>query len=549
MLKWLISFVWPQKYKMLLAIFFGVISNFTVLLIPVIGTVGLLQLWLEPKTDFLPYFGAILLCGLIRGLARYAEQYLNHDLAFSLLAQVRQQIFSKVRTLQAQILVKKDSGDLLAALTSDVEALEVFFAHTLSPCAIYLVSLGLNFWCLAQFNLRAAWLVLLAQVVVGCGLPALSWWKNQHLGKNLQNNLAQLNQALIVSCDSLTDTKQYGLMSKQLTTLKHFGQKYNASHFKQIKLENLLAYVGEVILILTSVTILALGIEQQQAPTLVAVSTIFSLSCFGPALALNNLGAGLLAPLGSAKRLYALLKQTPSVTFKPTSALINPQVLQLTDVCFGYTSSKIILEQLNLQLQTGEIIGLGGKSGSGKTTLLNLLKRYYDPSSGKIAYEATDLKDLSEENLRKLQGIMQQDTFIFTGTIAQNIALAKPKATLAEIKQAAQKANLASFIAQLPDGYATLIGPNATKQLSDGQRQRLGLARLFLKDAPFWLLDEPTSRLDYLNEREIMQNLRQNTANKAVLLISHRATTLQNADVCYDIIECKIKRRIQNANC
>lgn len=542
MIRWMLSFIGPQKTKMALAIFFGVLSNLAVLLIPVLGAAGLYQLFSQPRADFMPYFWCILLCGILRGLARYCEQYLNHDLAFSLLAQVRQQIFYKVRQLQPSYLLKKDSGDLLAALTSDVEALEVFFAHTLSPCAIYLFSLGINFTILAQFNLIAAWWLLVAQLIIGCVLPALSWWKQRTLGEKLQHNLAQLNYTLMSSCDSLADTKQYHLEQQQLANLYKQGQKYNAVYFKQLKLESILGYLGELILITTSVGIMIQGIFTSQAGGVVLLSTVLALSSFGPALALNNLGASLLAPLGSAKRLYNLLQQAPQVTFVQTDNLVQAKTLQVKDVSFSYTKHQPILQDINFTLKQGQSLGLGGKSGSGKTTLLNLLKRYYDPITGVINYDQNELKTLSEQSLRNLQGIMQQKTFIFTGSIAQNIALAKPDATLAQIKQAAKQANLATFIDQLPDGYETQIGPNAARQLSDGQKQRLGLARLFLKDALFWLLDEPTSRLDYLNEQEIMQNIRQNTENKAVLIISHRQTTLQQAKICYDICERKLKR-------
>lgn len=550
MFRWLLQFIWPSRYKVLLAVCFGVISNLAVVLIPFLSALCVWQLALGDTTNLTRLICLILGCGVVRGFARYSEQYLNHDIAFSLLASLRAKLFAKVRRLQSSFLKTKDSGDLITSLTSDVEALEVFFAHTVSPVAIYLVSTVITtIWMSRLWGLGAI-ILLLGQLLVGIVLPYFSWHKHQQIGQSLQENLAQLNQVVMQQVQALADIKQYGLQKQMLTTLHKKGQALDVAQKQQLKQESLLVLRGEIILILTATSILGLGVYQQLDPAVVLLSTILSLSCFGPALALNNLGSALLAPLGSAKRLYQLSCQDEAVKFKQTGALATePQNLQAKQVTFGYHEKAAVLSDIDLTLTKAKMIGIGGKSGSGKSTLVNLLKRVYDPWSGSICFEQTDIKDLSEHNLRKYQGIMEQQTFIFAGTIAQNIALARPDASLEQIKLAATKANLAPLIESLPDKYQTQIGTPKTHQLSDGEKQRLGLARLFLKDAPFWILDEPTSRLDYLNEREIMQNVRQNTQDKAVLVISHRQTTLQNADVCYDISKHKLKRSSQDANC
>lgn len=527
---WLISFVKPLRGKMSLAILLGIISNLSVIAIPIIGTRELWRLFSGEATNAMNAMLLMIGCGLLRGVARYCEQYLNHDIAFRLLAYIREQVFAVLRKLGPARLTGKRSGELITAITSDVEALEVFFAHTISPTFIALGTTVVSVGYLWSYNWVLALILLGGQLLVGVVIPIVGYQKSKKIGDAYQSALAEMNQYVMENVESLQDIAQYDLGEQRLEQLEKSGKSLNKQYKGRLKQSTLLQIISEVVLVGTAVGILLLGNTLNLPAETVITSTVLSLSSFGSVLALSGLGNALLTTLASGRRLYELVQEEAVVSFEDSEQELSQfSGAKLKDVSFAYEGTDKVVNLLSLDIEQGTVLGIGGESGSGKSTLLKLLMRYWDPQTGTIQISDTKLTQISERSLHQLEGVMEQTTFIFEDTIANNISLRKESYSIQEIEAAAQQAALHEWIISLPDGYDTMIGGQA-RAVSDGERQRFGLARLFLHDAPFLLLDEPTSNLDYINEQEILNALSSEAAEKTVFLISHRATTLAFAD-------------------
>ncbi|ENM5071709.1 ABC transporter ATP-binding protein [Listeria monocytogenes] len=527
-IRWLVKFVKPLRGKMILAILLGIISNLSVILISLIGAYGVLAVILAQPLNPYKWLFVMVGCGVLRGVARYLEQYLNHDIAFRLLAIIRERIFSTLRKLGPARLSGKKSGDLITAITSDVEALEVFFAHTISPVFIALGTTIATVGFLGMYDTGLALILLLGQILVGVVLPMISYKRNKKIGTAYQTEFVGLNQAVMENIASLQDIFQFKLGEARLANLTDRGEKLNKQYQKRLRQGSELQILGEWVLIGTATLILVLGSFWQLPLETILIGTVLSLSSFGSVLALNALGTALLTTFASGKRLYALTEEKPVVTFNGQLELTDFESAELNKVCFSHDGKKAILNELSLDLPKGKWLGIGGESGSGKSTLVKLLMRYWDPD-GEVNLNNQPLPKITESSLHQLEGVMEQSTFLFEDTIGNNIRLGKKAATLDEVKVAARKAAIDKWIETLPEGYDTKIGGQA-RNLSDGERQRIGLARLFLHDAPLLLLDEPTSNLDYINEQAILNTLRSEIQDKTVLVISHRKTTLDLAE-------------------
>ncbi|EAD2806962.1 ABC transporter ATP-binding protein [Listeria monocytogenes] len=527
-IRWLLKFVKPLRGKMILAILLGIISNLSVILISLIGAYGILAVILAQPLNPYKWLFVMIGCGVLRGVARYLEQYLNHDIAFRLLAIIRERIFSTLRKLGPARLSGKKSGDLITAITSDVEALEVFFAHTISPVFIALGTTIATVGFLGMYDTGLAIILLLGQILVGVVLPMISYKRNKKIGTAYQTEFVGLNQAVMENIASLQDIFQFKLGEARLANLTDRGEKLNKQYQKRLRQGSELQILGEWVLIGTATLILVLGSFWQLPLETILIGTVLSLSSFGSVLALNALGTALLTTFASGKRLYALTEEKPVVTFNGPLELTDFESAELNKVCFSHDGKQAILSELSLDLPKGKWLGIGGESGSGKSTLVKLLMRYWD-SDGEVNLNNQPLPKITESSLHQLEGVMEQSTFLFEDTIGNNIRLGKKAATLDEVKKAARKAAIDKWIETLPEGYDTKIGGQA-RNLSDGERQRIGLARLFLHDAPLLLLDEPTSNLDYINEQAILNTLRSEIQDKTVLVISHRKTTLDLAE-------------------
>ncbi|MCD2253126.1 amino acid ABC transporter ATP-binding/permease protein [Listeria marthii] len=527
-IRWLLKFVKPLRGKMILAILLGIISNLSVIMISLIGAYGILAVILQQPLNPYKWLLVMVGCGVVRGLARYAEQYLNHDIAFRLLAIIRERIFATLRKLGPARLSGKKSGDLITAITTDVEALEVFFAHTISPVFIAVGTTIATVGFLATYDVGLALILLLGQILVGVVLPIISYKRNKKIGTAYQTEFVGLNQAVMENIASLQDIFQFKLGEARLAKLTDHGEKLNKQYQKRLRQGSELQILGEWALIGTATLILVLGSFWQLPLETVLIGTVLSLSSFGSVLALNALGTALLTTFASGKRLYTLTEEKPVVTFNGQLELTDFESAELEQVHFSHDGKQPILNGLSLELPKGKWLGIGGESGSGKSTLVKLLMRYWDPD-GEVKLNHQALPEFTESSLHQLEGVMEQSTFLFEDTLGNNIRLGKKEATLEEVKEAARKAALDKWVETLPEGYDTIIG-GQSRNLSDGERQRIGLARLFLHDAPLLLLDEPTSNLDYINEQAILNTLRSEIQDKTVLVISHRRTTLALAE-------------------
>lgn len=532
----LITLVGPLTGVMLLAIALGVLGFIAATLIPVLGGVGILAVL--NHQDTLPFiFLVAALCALLRGVFRYGEQTCNHYIAFKLLAILRQKVFAALRRLAPAKLDGRDKGDLISVITSDIELLEVFYAHTISPAAIALVMSLLTAAFLAWFHWAYGVLALLAYATVGILLPVLASRRSGDTGNRMRQKAGQLSAFVLDSLRGVDETIQYHGQAQRLGELE--GRTDDLSRVQQdmSRITGTNTAVTHTVIWLYDLALLALGLvllEQGQVNFGgVLIPLITLMSSFGPVVALANLGATLQSTFAAARRVLDILDEPPVVEEVSGQAATRFHGAACEDLTFSY-GGETILDGLTLDFPKGKVVGIVGRSGSGKSTLLKLLMRFWDRQSGDVTISERDVRNINTSDLRSMQGYMTQDTDLFHDTILKNILLARPNATREEVEEACKKASIHDFILTLPQGYDTPVG-ELGDTLSGGERQRLGLARAFLHNAPFLLLDEPTSNLDSLNEAEILRSLHRERDQRTVILVSHRRSTMGIADEVHSV--------------
>ena len=477
-------------------------------------------------------------CGIVRGPLHYGEQMCNHYLAFKILALVRDRVFGKLRTLAPAKLEGRSKGDLVSLVTSDVELLEVFYAHTLSPALIaLLVSV-----CMVAFIGSIAWQLglaaLIAYVLVGVVTPWAASKASGQDGRVLRDSLGLMNAFVLDSLRGLRETLQFGRADKRAAELDERMRGFSKVERRlksraawSMAATNGLVLALDVAMVLLAGSLWVAGvIDAGQA--FVAVAAL--MSSFGPVIAVANLGSTLQQTLACGARVLDLLDeqpQTKEVEGGEDLAAFTGAAAKRVDFSYGTTP---VLKDVNLTIAPGQIVHLAGKSGSGKSTLCKLFMRFWDTTRGVIDISGSDIRRVNTSNLRSLEGYMTQETHLFAGTVGQNIMLAKPDATSAQLQEACRKAALSSLIERLPQGLDTPVG-ELGDTLSGGERQRIGLARMFLHDAPFVLLDEPTSNLDSLNEAAVLRALSEGREGRTIVLVSHRASTAAICDVAYTV--------------
>lgn len=532
----LITLVGPLTGVMLLAITLGVLGFIAATLIPVLGGVGILSVL--DHQDTLPLiFLVAALCALLRGVFRYGEQTCNHYIAFKLLAILRQKVFAALRRLAPAKLDGRDKGDLISVITSDIELLEVFYAHTISPAAIALVMSLLTAAFLAWFHWAYGVLALLAYATVGILLPVLASRRSGDTGNRMRQKAGQLSAFVLDSLRGVDETIQYHGQAQRLSELE--GRTDDLSRVQQdmSRITGTNTAVTHTVIWLYDLALLALGLvllEQGQVNFGgVLVPLITLMSSFGPVVALANLGATLQSTFAAARRVLDILDEAPVVEEVSGQSATRFHGAACEDLTFSY-GGETILDGLTLDFPKGKVVGIVGRSGSGKSTLLKLLMRFWDRQSGEVTISERDVRNINTSDLRSMQGYMTQDTDLFHDTILKNILIARPNATREEVEEACKKASIHDFILTLPQGYDTPVG-ELGDTLSGGERQRLGLARAFLHNAPFLLLDEPTSNLDSLNEAEILRSLHRERDQRTVILVSHRRSTMGIADEVHSV--------------
>lgn len=532
----LITLVGPLTGVMLLAITLGVLGFIAATLIPVLGGVGILSVLNHQNTLPLIFLVAAL-CALLRGVFRYGEQTCNHYIAFKLLAILRQKVFAALRRLAPAKLDGRDKGDLISVITSDIELLEVFYAHTISPAAIALVMSLLTAVFLAWFHWAYGVLTLLAYATVGILLPVLASRRSGNTGNRMRQKAGQLSAFVLDSLRGVDETIQYHGQAQRLSELE--GRTDDLSRVQQdmSRITGTNTAVTHTVIWVYDLGLLALGLvllEQGQVNFGgVLIPLITLMSSFGPVVALANLGATLQSTFAAARRVLDILDETPVVEEVSGQSATRFHGAACEDLTFSY-GGETILDGLTLDFPKGKVVGIVGRSGSGKSTLLKLLMRFWDRQSGEVTISERDVRNINTSDLRSMQGYMTQDTDLFHDTILKNILLARPDATREEVEEACKKASIHDFILTLPQGYDTPVG-ELGDTLSGGERQRLGLARAFLHNAPFLLLDEPTSNLDSLNEAEILRSLHRERDQRTVILVSHRRSTMGIADEVHSV--------------
>lgn len=532
----LITLVGPLTGVMLLAITLGVLGFIAATLIPVLGGVGILSVLNHQDTLPLIFLVAAL-CALLRGVFRYGEQTCNHYIAFKLLAILRQKVFAALRRLAPAKLDRRDKGDLISVITSDIDLLEVFYAHTISPAAIALVMSLLTAAFLAWFHWAYGVLALLAYATVGILLPVLASGRSGDTGNRMRQKAGQLSAFVLDSLRGVDETIQYHGQAQRLGELEGRTDDLSRVQEDMSRITGTNTAVTHTVIWLYDLALLALGLvllEQGQVNFGgVLVPLITLMSSFGPVVALANLGATLQSTFAAARRVLDILDETPVVEEVSGQSATRFHGAACEDLTFSY-GGETILDGLTLDFPKGKVVGIVGRSGSGKSTLLKLLMRFWDRQSGEVTISERDVRNINTSDLRSMQGYMTQDTDLFHDTILKNILLARPDATREEVEEACKKASIHDFILTLPQGYDTPVG-ELGDTLSGGERQRLGLARAFLHNAPFLLLDEPTSNLDSLNEAEILRSLHRERDQRTVILVSHRRSTMGIADQVHSV--------------
>lgn len=501
---------------------------------------------------------AMIVCAVLRGLTRYVEQYLNHNVAFHLLALFRSKAFAALRRLAPAKLAGKGKGDLIAMLTTDVELLEIFFAHTISPVAIAVTTTIVYAIVAATLSPWMALALIVSHLIIGIIVPRFFATGVRNLGPAIRGAAGELDNVMLDDMRGLDEIIRFGRGEDRAQAIEDRTRALWRDHAKLSRVNGRFAGVGGLLVaLLTSaaagIAINLAGVNLYDIPALVAAFALLA-SSFGPTLALAALPANLTQTFASARRLFGLMDEAPAVVETGT-ANSDYEGMRLDRVTFAYPGegSEAILADFSLDVPQHGILGIQGPSGRGKSTMLKLLMRYWDPQRGQVTLSGTPLPQIDVHARRRIQAMMSQETHLFDGTIRENLLIALPESEIrnggaagvldARLREALAKASVLDLIDSLPDGLDTQVGELGDR-LSEGERQRIGLARVFLRNADLVLFDEPTSRLDALNEAIILRSIHElskseQNADKgqdvAVVLVSHRESAMRVADAVLNL--------------
>lgn len=555
----LIGLVKPLLHIMLAAIILGTLGYLCAIFLTILagqvivhglltGVAGMIvpvdNMWLV-FTPVKTIITVMIVIAVLRGILHYVEQYCNHFIAFKLLAIIRHKVFAALRKLCPAKLEGRDKGNLISIITTDIELLEVFYAHTISPIAIAtLTSISMVIF-IGRYHWLAGVLALAAYLIVGVAIPMWNGKRGSQKGMEFRTNFGELNSFVLDSLRGLDETIQYGQGEKRKEQMSEHSKNLAGMQESLSKMEGSQRSFTNMVILLASFGMLALTIwlyaKGEMGFEGILTCTIAMMGSFGPVVALSSLSNNLNQTLASGERVLSLLEETPLVEEIPgdveTSGTESMEYeftgAEAENVTFAY-GEEVILDNYSLKLQPGKITGIHGASGSGKSTLLKMLMRFWDVQDGSVSVDGTDVRKIPTKHLRDMESYVTQETHLFHDSIANNIAIAKPGASREEIMEAAKKASIHDFIMTLPKGYDTEVG-ELGDTLSGGEKQRIGIARAFLHECPLILLDEPTSNLDSLNEGIILKSLKESAKKKTVVLVSHRVSTMNVADVVYEM--------------
>lgn len=555
----LIGLVKPLLHIMLAAIILGTLGYLCAIFLTILagqvivhglltGVAGMIvpveKMWLV-FTPVKTIITVMIVIAVLRGILHYVEQYCNHFIAFKLLAIIRHKVFAALRKLCPAKLEGRDKGNLISIITTDIELLEVFYAHTISPIAIATLTSMIMVIFIGRYHWLAGLLALAAYLIVGVAIPMWNGKRGSQKGMEFRTSFGELNSFVLDSLRGLDETIQYGQGEKRKEQISKRSKNLAEMQESLSKMEGSQRSFTNMVILLASFGMLALTIwlyaKGEMGFEGILTCTIAMMGSFGPVVALSSLSNNLNQTLASGERVLSLLEETPLVEEIPgdveTSGAESMEHgftgAEAENVTFAY-GEEVILDNYSLKLQPGKITGIHGASGSGKSTLLKLLMRFWDVQDGSVSVDGTDVRKIPTKHLRDMESYVTQETHLFHDSIANNIAIAKPGASREEIMEAAKKASIHDFIMTLSKGYDTEVG-ELGDTLSGGEKQRIGIARAFLHECPLILLDEPTSNLDSLNEGIILKSLKESAEKKTVVLVSHRVSTMNVADVVYEM--------------
>lgn len=553
----LIGLVKPLLHIMLAAIVLGVLGYLCAIFLTILAGQTLLQgLLLGIGGMTVPVSGGwfldtpvrtllilLVVVAVLRGVLHYAEQYCNHFIAFKLLAIIRHRVFAALRKLCPAKLEGRDKGNLISIITTDIELLEVFYAHTISPIAIAAITSVVMVLFIGHYHVCAGLFALAAYAVVGIVIPVINGRRGSEKGMAFRTEFGDLNSFVLDSLRGLDETIQYGQGEARKAQIDERSKKLGNMQKDLSRLEGSQRSFTNMAILIFSFGMLFLTLHFYQEGVIgfdgVLTCTIAMMGSFGPVVALSSLSNNLNQTLASGERVLSILEEEPlveEILEDGTSDWNGAEEFAGADVShvtFAY-EDEIILDDYSLSMEPGRITGIHGASGSGKSTLLKLLMRFWNVDQGNVSVSGENVKNIPTKRLRDAESYVTQETHLFHDSIANNIAIGKPGASREEIMEAAKKASIHDFIMTLPKGYDTEVG-ELGDTLSGGEKQRIGIARAFLHDAPFMLMDEPTSNLDSLNEGIILKSLKESCREKTVVLVSHRKSTMNVADVVYEM--------------
>lgn len=565
----LIGLIKPLIHIMILAVLLGTAGYLCAIFLTILagqiliqglghvaGTQGAMSQGLFAGMTPQNLFVLMIVLAVARGILHYAEQYCNHFIAFKLLAIIRHKVFAALRRLCPAKLEGRDKGNLISIITTDIELLEVFYAHTISPAAIAALTSFMMVFFMGSYHVGAGIFALCAYLIVGIFIPLWNGSRGGNTGMEFRAKFGELNSYVLDSLRGLDETIQYGQGKNRERQMEEKSAELIKKQKKLSRMEGGQRSVTNLVILLASFGMLffMLYLYGKQTVDLdgVVICTIAMMGSFGPVIALSNLSNNLNQTLASGERVLSVLEEKPQVeeiyegekdlhelgkeqenTFHKGSAQMLFAGAEASHVTFSYEEEEI-LRNYSVKIPAGKIVGIHGASGSGKSTLLKLLMRFWDADSGEVSVNGANVRRIPTRSLRDTESYVTQETHLFHDSIANNIAVGKPGASRQEIMEAAKKASVHDFIMSLPKGYDTEVG-ELGDTLSGGEKQRIGIARAFLHDAPFILMDEPTSNLDSLNEGIILKSLREEADKKTVVLVSHRKSTMNVADVMYEM--------------
>lgn len=538
----------PLAPVMLITIGMGVLGFLAAIAIATFGAVALGVLIGEVTSfTFKSAVIVMIVCAVIRGLLRYCEQLSGHYIAFKILVILRDKIFTVLRRLAPAKLEGKEKGNLISLITSDIELLEVFYAHTIAPITIAIITNAIISIILFRIN---PWFGILGAVfflIVGFAIPYLSSKMAKEAGVEYRNNFGQSNSYILDSLRGLKEILLFNGGQRRLNSINEKSRELNKSLSKIKDHEGVIRGVTDLTIMLAILTFVGTGFGLLIADSIsfieIVIAVVIVASSFGPVVALSNLSNNLLHTFACAERLFALLDEEPNVEEVAGDKKVEGNSIKFKDVEFSYPGrQEKILDDISININKGDKIALIGESGIGKSTFIKLIMRFWDVNSGRIDIDGINIKDIPTKSLRASQTLVSQETYLFNESIEDNIKIGNLNASREEVIEAAKKASIHDFIEKLPKGYDTKAG-ELGGMLSSGEKQRIGLARAFISNGDVLILDEPTSNLDTLNESEILRSIKENCEEKTIILISHRKST---TSVCNKVYKLEKKKLVLN---